>query len=108
MHRYLFALALVLLLTPSLPAQTSGNLLRNGDFQDDWITLLPQTKNHHWCFSSEFYNRRDYNPDCWYCKGSWDWLDADKPRGERKFVMKGPSAEAVQRINWITIHDDRQ
>ena len=58
-------------------AQPAGNLLRNGEFQDDWITLLPQTKNHHWCFSSEFYNRRDYNPDAWYYKGSWDWQNAD-------------------------------
>src|SRR5712691_141795 len=100
MHRISIAsLPVVLLLVAPCAAQP-GNLLRNGDFQDDWITMLPQTKNHHWCYSSEFYNRRDYNPDCWYCKGSWDWLNADGPRGERKFIMKGPSAEAVQRVNW--------
>lgn len=101
------SLACLLLAGSPLCAQP-GNLLRNGDFQDDWITLLPQTKNHHWCFPSEFYNRRDYNPDCWYCKGSWEWQNADAPRGERRFVMKGPGAEAVQRINWVAIHDDRQ
>ena len=99
---------LAVLLFASTGLGQPANLLRNGDFQDDWITLLPQTKNHHWCFSSEFYNRRDYNPDCWYCKGSWDWQDADRPRGERRFIMKGPSAEAVQRVNWFAIHDDRQ
>jgi hypothetical protein len=82
--------------------------LRNGDFQDDWITLLPQTKNHHWCFPSEFFNRRDYNPDCWYCKGSWEWKDADAPRGERKLILNGPGAEIVQRVNFFAIHDDRQ
>src|SRR4029453_19268928 len=49
------------------------NLLRNGRFQDDWISLLLETKNHHWCYSSEFYNRKDDNPDGWSCKGSWQW-----------------------------------
>jgi hypothetical protein len=103
----LISLTLVLSLSSPAIAQP-GNLLRNGDFQDDWITLLPQTKNHHWCFSSEFYNRRDYNPDCWYCKGSWDWQNADGPRGERRLVLKGPDAEIVQRVNWVAIHDDRE
>jgi hypothetical protein len=103
---WLTAIAIVASLGSPAFAQP-GNLLRNGDFQDDWITLLPQTKNHHWCFSSEFYNRRDYNPDCWYCKGSWDWQNADGPRGERRMVVKGPDAELVQRVNWVAIHDDR-
>src|SRR6266850_719758 len=99
------SLACLLLAGSPLCAQ-HGNLLRNGNFQDDWITLLPQTKNHHWCFPSEFYNRRDYNPDCWYCKGSWEWQNADAPRGERKLILKGPSAEVVQRVNLFAIHDD--
>ena len=25
----------------------SDNLLRNGNFQDDWSTHLPELKNHH-------------------------------------------------------------
>src|ERR1051325_981242 len=87
--------------------QSTGNLLRNGEFQDDWITMLPETKNHHWCFPSEFFNRRDYNPDGWYCKGSWDWQNADAPWGQRLMVVTGP-AVLSQRVNWIAIHDDRQ
>ena len=98
-----------LLLFGSSALAQSSNLLRNGDFQDDWITLLPETKNHHWCFSSEFYNRRDFNPDCWYCKGSWEWQNADAVYGRRgPVILKGPGAEIIQRVNWITIHDDRQ
>lgn len=104
--RYSFVLAVSL--TPTLLlAQEPANLLRNGEFQDDWITMLPETKNHHWCFPSEFFNRRDYNPDGWYCKGSWDWLNADAPWGNRRIVVNGP-AELYQRVNWIAIHDDRQ
>ena len=90
-----------------IPTPAFANLLRNGDFQDDWITMLPETKNHHWCFPSEFFNRRDYNPDGWYCKGTWDWQNADAPWGQRRMVVNGP-AELYQRVNWITIHDDRQ
>ena len=85
-------LIVVILLFPS-PA--FANLLRNGEFQDDWITMLPETKNHHWCFPSEFFNRRDYNPDGWYCKGSWDWQNADGPWGERRMVVTGPAALAT-------------
>ena len=90
-----------------LPSPAFANLLRNGEFQDDWITLLPETKNHHWCFPSEFFNRRDYNPDGWYCKGSWQWQNADASWGERRIVIDGP-AELYQRVNWVAIHDDRQ
>jgi hypothetical protein len=106
--KQLCSLVAAALFASPVAAQSGGNLLRNGEFQDDWITLLPETKNHHWCFSSEFYNRRDYNPDCWYCKGHWDWLNADGPRGERKLVLDGPGAEIVQRVNWFAIHDDRE
>jgi hypothetical protein len=104
--RWIFVTVVAFVPTCAL-AQTPGNLLRNGEFQDDWITMLPETKNHHWCFSSEFYNRRDYNPDGWYCKGSWDWLNADGPWGTRRMVVNGP-AHLSQRVNWLAIHDDRQ
>src|SRR5258708_22399780 len=103
----LLATLLLVSIQSTLHGQVSGNLLRNGEFQDDWITMLPETKNHHWCFSSEFYNRRDYNPDGWFCTGSWDWQNADAPWGQRRMVMTGPAVFA-QRVNWIAIHDDRQ
>ena len=103
----IIAFLAVLITHSALLGQTSGNLLRNGEFQDDWITFLPETKNHHWCFPSEFFNRRDYNPDGWFCKGSWDWQNADAPWGQRRLAILGP-AELTQRVNWITIHDDRQ
>jgi hypothetical protein len=95
------------LLSGDITAQGPGNLLRNGQFQDDWLTLLPETKNHHWCYSSEFYNRRDFNPDGWTCKGSWLWLNAEGPAGQRRLVLQGPSAELVQKVNWVAVHDDR-
>ncbi len=104
---WLLAFATIFLAHGIAFGQPSGNLLRNGEFQDDWITMLPETKNHHWCFPSEFFNRRDYNPDGWYCKGSWDWQNADAPWGQRRMIVNGP-AELVQRVNWIAIHDDRQ
>src|SRR5688572_29309593 len=86
----------------------SGNLMRNGAFQDDWITLLPETKNHHWCYSSEFYNRRDYNPDGWFCAGNWKWAGADAALGRRgPVVISGPGATLRQRVNWVLVHDDR-
>lgn len=105
--RRLIVVTLIAAIPASAVAQPAGNLLRNGEFQDDWITFLPETKNHHWCFPSEFFNRRDYNPDGWYCKGAWDWHNADAPWGQRRIVVSGP-AELYQRVNWIAIHDDRQ
>src|SRR4051794_6826920 len=105
MQTALRAFAVVAALASALPAQT-GNLLRNGDFQDDWLTLLPENKNHHWCYSSEFYNRRDYNPDGWRCQGEWKWLNAEGPRGSRRLVLTGP-AEITQLINWCAVHDER-
>src|SRR5437016_944405 len=81
-YRMRWSCVLALVLLPS-PVLAQGNLLRNGNFQDDWITLLPEMKNHHWNYSNDFYNRRDFNPDGWTCKGSWQWLDADKPMGQR-------------------------
>ena len=94
------------LLSIALPAR--ANLLRNGSFQDDWITRLPETKNHHWCYASEYQNRRDYNPDGWSLSGSWGWENADAPAGLRRLVLQGPRATVVQRINWVLVHDDRK
>ena len=85
----------------------SGNLLRNADFQDDWITLLPENKTLHWCYFSDFTNRRDYNPDAWSCKGFWRWADPLAPRGNRRLILAGPRATLVQRVNWVTVHDAR-
>ncbi|MHB9110600.1 MAG: hypothetical protein ACYDCO_26400 [Armatimonadota bacterium] len=97
-----------LALSGLLPALAVGNLLRNGSFQDDWITRLTEVKNHHYCFSSEHYNRRDFNPDGWECKGSWEWQNADAPIGGRRMVLRGPSAEVTQRVNWVLVHDEKQ
>src|SRR3974377_1892443 len=109
MPRHLLALALMglLLATSAGRGQPSGSLLRNGSFQDDWLTLLPETKNHHWCYSSEFYNRRDFNPDGWTCKGSGQWLNAVARYGPRRLVFKGPVAQLAQRVNWVMVHDSR-
>ncbi|MCS7045878.1 MAG: hypothetical protein NZO58_05940 [Gemmataceae bacterium] len=87
--------------------QTTGNLLRNAALQDDWLTLIPENKNHHWCYSSELYHRRDFNPDGWTCKGSWRWHEADRPAGQRRLLLTGPAGEIVQRVNWVLIHDQR-
>lgn len=81
-----------------------GNLLRNGTFQDDWQTELPELKNHHWNYTTEVFNRRDYNPDGWSLSGKWQWLDADQPRGRRRLVLS-PGSKATQRVNWVTIHN---
>ncbi len=100
---------LVLLFLPAASlAQANGDLLRNGNFQDDWLTLVPQVKNHHWCYSSEFYHRRDFNPDGWDCAGSWEWHNADAPWGQRHFVLQGPKAEVRQRVNWVLVHSPKQ
>jgi hypothetical protein len=104
--RLLLCLLCLTFLPSRGPAQATGNLLRNGRFQDDWLTLLPQNRNHHWCYADGFYNRRDYDPDGWFLTGSWDWQNADAPPGQRRLVLTGP-AEVVQRVNWVTVHDDR-
>jgi len=100
-------LALVISLFSGTPA-ADANLLRNGSFQDDWLTLLPENQNHHWCYSTGFQNRRDYNPDTWTLSGSWRWRNADGPRGSRRLFLEGPRSEVSQRVNWITVHDDRR
>ena len=104
--RFLAAATLGLLLAPALSAR--ANLLRNAAFQDDWITLLPENQNHHWCYATAFVNRRDYNPDGWACSGSWNWLNPDAPAGSRHFVMRGPKSQVFQRVNWVLVHDDRR
>jgi hypothetical protein len=91
------------LLLPSW-ARAEGNLLRNGKFQDDWQTHLPELKNHHWNYTTEVHNRRDFNPDGWQLSGKWQWRDADKPRGGRRLVLSSGS-RVVQSINWITVHN---
>src|SRR5215210_1946811 len=84
-----------------------GNLLRNGTFQDDWQTRLPELKNHHWNYTTEVFNRRDFNPDGWALSGKWQWLDADKPRGQRRLVLSSPSTVA-QWVNWGVVHNPRK
>lgn len=91
----------------SAATSTPGNLLRNGDFQDDWLTLLSESKNHNWNYPSDFYNRRDYNPDGWTLKGNWTWLNADAPRGGRRLMLKGSGTRVAQGVNWCVIHDPR-
>lgn len=109
MRRHLLGFVLLAcLLAPSAGrAQAGGNLLRNGTFQDDWLTLLPKNKNHHWVYFPDFYNRRDFNPDSWTLKGSWEWKDADRPMGERRLILRGPDASLSQQVNWVAVHDDR-
>ncbi len=82
------------------------NLLRNPRFQDDWATQIPQTKTLHWTYSSEYQNRRDYVPDGWALKGSWEWVNEDAAPGDRRLLLRGPGAEARQRTHWIAVHDD--
>src|SRR6187402_1486131 len=94
---------LCVLLLPSLTF-AAGNLLRNGDFQDDWQTLLPELKNHHWNYTTEVFNRRDYNPEGWSLQGNWEWRDADQPRGRRRLFLTARSM-AAQTVNWVTIHN---
>jgi hypothetical protein len=98
----LFCLVALAALAPT--ARGEGNLLRNGDFQDDWQTELPELKNHHWNYTTEAANRRDYNPDGWRLSGRWEWRDADKPRGQRRLILASPS-RAVQSVNWIAVNN---
>src|SRR5438128_6345470 len=103
-HRGMLTLAALLAVVTAANAQ--GNLLRNGDFQDDWLTLLPELKNHHWNYTTEVFNRRDYNADGWRLSGKWQWLDADRPHGQRCLVLSG-GGRAVQAVNWITVNNPR-
>jgi hypothetical protein len=94
-------------LAPCASRAQAGNLLRNGRFQDDWLTLLPKNKNHHWVYFADFYNRRDFNPDSWALKGSWEWKGADQQAGDRHLILRGPDAGVSQQVNWLAVHDDR-
>ncbi len=96
----------LLLLAIASTAYADGGLLRNGDLRDDWLTLLPELKNHHWNYTTEVYGRRDYNPDGWRLSGKWEWRDADHPTNRRVVLAAG--ARAVQSLNWITIHDPKK
>ena len=98
---------LALFTAPAL-GQAPANLLRNARFQDDWLTLLPENKNHNWNYAAEFYHRRDYNPDGWVLSGSWQWLDADAPWGRRRLVLRGPNASVGTAVNWGAVHDPRK
>lgn len=100
-------LAALLPLAPGRAAEPPANLLRNADFQDDWLTMCPQFKNHHWNYSSEIMARRDYNPDPWQLSGQWEWRDADQPRGARRLVLLGQAA-ARQSLNWVQVHNPRK
>jgi len=102
-----FALFGFMVVPSTSMGQAPANLLRNGSFQDDWLTLLPKNKNHHWVYFPDFYNRRDFNPDFWTLKGSWEWSGADKPMGERRLILRGPEASLSQQVNWVAVHDDR-
>jgi hypothetical protein len=101
-------LLIALLLSLTSLSLAHANLLRNPAFQDDWATHLFETKNHHWNYSSEYQNRRDYNPDGWWCKGSWVWENADAEPGKRRLVLQGPNASVTQRVNWVMVNDERQ
>src|SRR5256885_17152673 len=98
-------LAFILLVVATTAAR-GDNLLRNGDFQDDWSTLLPELKNHHWNYTTEVFNRRDYNPDGWRLSGKWQWLDADRPHGQRRLVLAG-GGPAPQAVHWSTVYNTR-
>ncbi len=102
-----FVCCLAVILLPASTSFGQGNLLRNGDFQDDWITHLPELKNHHWNYTTEVFNRRDYNPDGWRFNGNWEWRDADKPRGQRSVVLSSPSTVS-QAVNWVAIHNPKK
>src|SRR4051812_35615222 len=99
-------IATLLLLLAASFLRAEGGLLRNGDFRDDWLTLLPELKNHHWNYTTEVHGRRDYNPDGWQLSGNWEWRDADHPTN-RRVVLSSPS-RAVQSVNWVTVHDPKK
>ena len=88
--------------------EPTANLLRNGRFQDDWLTLLPELKTLNWNYVMDFYHRRDFNPDGWELKGSWTWENADAPSGQRRLLLNGPEASVSQQVNAWGIHDPKQ
>src|SRR5262245_58203835 len=99
---------LVLVGTGHAQAPSSGNLLRNSRFQDDWLTLLPELKTLNWNYVMDFYHRRDFNPDGWDLKGNWTWDNADAPHGQRRLILQGPQATLTQDVNAWGVHDPKQ
>lgn len=83
------------------------NMLQNADFQDDFVTLMPENKTLSWCYFPDHFNRRDYNPDGWSCTGNWGWENADAVPGQRRLMLQGTGTEISQQINWGIYHDDR-
>ena len=53
------ATACILVLALGTRLAAGDGLLRNGDFRDDWLTLLPELKNHRWNYTTEVHGRRD-------------------------------------------------
>ena len=109
--RCYFVLLLALLgpvLAPSAcRAQASGNLLRNGRFQDDWLTLLPKNKNHHWVYFADFYNRRQLQSRLLGPQGQLG-VERGRSAGRRApLILRGPDAGVSQQVNWLAVHDDR-
>ncbi len=84
-----------------------GNMLQNADFQSDWLTLSPKSHTLTWCYIPDYFNRRDYNPDAWQCKGNWQWENADALPGERRLMLQGLNTEITQSVNWALIFDDK-
>jgi hypothetical protein len=108
--RTVVGLAVLIIAAGPSPAQPPGssNLLRNSRFQDDWLTLLPELKTLNWNYVTDFYHRRDFNPDGWDLKGSWTWDNADAPSGQRRLVLTGPQATVTQTVNAWGVHDPKQ
>jgi hypothetical protein len=84
----------------------SGNMLQNADFQSDWLTLMPKSHTLTWCYVPDYFNRRDYNPDAWWCKGDWRWENADALPGDRRLILQGANTEIAQSVNWALLFDD--
>lgn len=87
-------------------ASQGGNLLQNADFQGDWQDLLPENRTLIWCYLPNYFNRRDYNPDAWWCKGNWRWNNADGLPGERHLMLQGLNTVVSQAVNWALVYDD--
>ncbi len=87
-------------------APQGGNLLQNANFQGDWLCLLPESHTLAWCYVPDYFNRRDYNPDAWWCKGNWSWNNADALPGERRLMLQGLNTLIYQSVNWVGIYDD--
>jgi hypothetical protein len=81
-------------------AVVGGNLLRNGGFDDDWLTLMPQNMTLHWAYPYAIYNRRDYHPDGWSCHGNWVWEKAGR------MLLCAPDSQVSQRVNWDAVNDE--